>query len=106
MKDIIQPYYIIHKKKFENFTVCILWKKNDVIINNTSVPSKITLEKPCSFKSSLIEMPIVVRVSPLEFLDTFDRNINNKVDEINILFVSALKDITFFHYMDQPKTML
>ena len=83
-----------------------MWKKNDVLINKISVPSTITLEKPHLFKSSMIEMPIVVKVSPLDFLDTFDRNINNEVDEIIIIIISDLKDITFSHYMAQPKSML
>ena len=106
MKDSIQPYYKIHKKKFDNFTVCVMWKKNDVPINKISVPSTITLEKIHFFKSGMIELPIVVGVSPLKFLDTFDRNINNEVDEINVIFISDRKVITFFHYMDQSKSML
>ena len=59
-------------------------KKSDVLINKISVPSTITLEKPHLFKLSMIEVPIVIRVSPREFLDTFDRNIKNEVDEIVI----------------------
>ena len=27
-------------------------------------------------------------------------------DEINIIFISNLKDMTFIHYMQQPKSML
>ena len=83
-----------------------MWKKNDVIMNKISVRSTILLEKPYSLKSSMIELPIVVTVSPLDFLDTLDRNLNNEVDKIKILFISDLKDITFFHYMNQPKSML
>ena len=30
----------------------------------------------------------------------------NEVDEITITFISDLTDITFSHYMAQPKTML
>ena len=83
-----------------------MWKKKDVLINRISIRSTITLEKPYLFKSSMIELPIVVKVSPLDFLDTFDKNINNEVDEMNIFFISNLKDITFFHYMDQQKSIL
>ena len=83
-----------------------MWKKNDALINKISVPSTITLEKPYLFKSSMIELPIVVRISPLDFLNTFDRNINNEVDEIIIIFISDLKDNSFFHYMAQTKSML
>ena len=83
-----------------------MWKKKDVLLNKVSVPSTITLEKPHMFKSSMIELPLVVVVSPLDFPDTFDRNRNNEVNEINKIFKSNLKDVTFFHYMDQPKSML
>ena len=105
-KDIIQPYYNNHKKKFDNFTVCVMWKKNNVLLNKISVPSTITLAKPHLFKSKMIELPKVVRVTHPDFPDTFDRNINNEVDEMNIMFISDLEDITFIHYMDQPKSML
>ena len=32
--------------------------------------------------------------------------IENLHDEINIIFISDFKDITFYHYMNQPKSML
>ena len=83
-----------------------MWKKNDVLINKNSVPSPIALQKPQLFKPSLIDLPIEVGVSPLDFLDTFDRNcINDEVDEINVIFISDFKDMTFSHYMVQPKSL-
>ena len=106
LKDILQHTKIFLKKKFDDFTVCAIWKENDVLINKISVPSTITLEKPHLFKPSLIELPIVVRVSPLGFLDTSDRNIDNEFDEIKILFITDLKNITFFLYMAQPNSKL
>ena len=27
LKDIIKPYYNNHKKKLDNLTVCVMWKK-------------------------------------------------------------------------------
>ena len=105
LKDIIQEHYDEFKKKFDNFTVCVVWKKIDVLISKISVPSTLTLEKPHLFKPSMIELPIVIRVSPFDFLDTFDRNINNEVGEINIIFISNLDVITFSHYIAQPKSM-
>ena len=77
-----------------------------MLINKISVPSTITLEKPHLFEPSMIELPIVIRVSPLDLPDTFDRNINNEVDEINIIFISNLDEFAFSHYMAQPKSRL
>ena len=44
-----------------------------MLINKNSVRSTITLEKPHLFEPSMIELPIVVRVSPLDFLDKLDK---------------------------------
>ena len=76
-----------------------------MLINRISIPSTITPEKPYLFEPSMIESPIAIRVSQFNFLYTFDRNINNEVDEINIINVSDLRDITFSHYMPQPRSM-
>ena len=54
----------------------------------------------------MIELPIVIRVSPIDFLDTVDKSITEGVDEIDIIFTSDPHDITFSHYMDQPKSMI
>ena len=81
-------------------------EKKDVLVNKISVPSAVTLERPHLFKSSKIDLPIVIRVSALDFPDTVDKNITEEVDEINIIFISDLNDITFSQYMTQPKSML
>ena len=52
--DIIQPYYDKQEKKFVDFTICIMRKKNDVLINKISVPSTIILLKRYLFKSCRI----------------------------------------------------
>ena len=49
--------------KFDYFTVCVIWKKKDLLINKISIPSTITIEKPHLFKPCMIELPIVIRVS-------------------------------------------
>ena len=78
-----------------------------MLINKISFPSTITLQKPYLFQPSLIELPRVVKVPPLGFLDTFNKScINDEVDEINKIFISDLKDMTFSHYMAQSKSTL
>ena len=105
-KDTFQLCYDQHKKKFDNLSICVMWKKVDVIINKISVPSTITLEKPYLFQPSMIELPIVVRVSRFDFPDTFGRHINKNVDEINIILTINLNDMTFSLYMAQPISIL
>ena len=77
-----------------------------MLINKISVPCIITHHKPHLFKPSIIELIEIERVQPIDFLDTFNRNcINYEVDEINIIFISDLKNLTFFHCMSQPKRL-
>ena len=56
----------------------------------------------------MFELPIYVEVSAPEFLDIVDRNsVYNKItDEINIIFISNLKNITLQHYIEQPRSLL
>ena len=51
----------------------------------------------------MIDLPTVVRVSPLDFIDTFDRScIKDGTDEINMILTSDLREITFLLYRTQP----
>ena len=78
-----------------------------VFLNKIPVPSKITLQKPHLLKPSLIELPKELRVPPFDFLDRFNGScLNDEVGEINIIFISNLKDITFSHIMTQRKPMI
>ena len=94
--DMIQPCYDEHKKKFDDFTVCGKRMNNGLVLNKISVPSTL------SYKQKWNGLPILIRGSSCDFLDTFDKNcINDDVDEIVISFISDLKDMTFSHYMAQ-----
>ena len=94
LNDIIQPYYNNHKKNFHNFSLSVLWKKNIVIINKISVPSTIAIQRPHLFESYLIELPIVLKIPAYDFLDQFGKScVLVKIEEINIMFISDLKDI-------------
>ena len=55
--DIIQPYYNEHKKKFDDFTVCVKWMKNGLVVNKISVPNTI------SYKQKWNGLPILVKGS-------------------------------------------
>ena len=106
-KDILQSYCDEHKKKFNEFTVTIIWKKNDMIINKISIPHTITLQRTHMFKPDMFEIPIYVKVSQRKFLDVVDRNCAYNIsDEIDIIFISKLNEMTLQHYIKQPRSML
>ena len=105
-RDIIQSYFDKHQRNFDNFSVCVMWKKNHIQIKRISVPSIITPENSHLFKPSMVDLPQVIIVLPLDFLDSVDKNITEEVDEINIIFLSHLDDISFIHYVIQPKSRI
>ena len=107
-KDILQSYCDEHKKKFNEFTVTIIWKRDDMIINKVSVPQTNTLQRTDMFKTIMFEIPIYVRLSECKFLDIIHRNCvyNTISDEIDIIFVSEFKEMTLQSYIKQPRSML
>ena len=107
-KDILQSYCDEHKKKFNKFTIMIVWKKNGMIINEVSIVRTITLQKTHMFKPDMIEIPIYVKVTERDFLEIVDRNCvyNTISDEIDIIFISKFKEMTLQHYKEQPRSML
>ena len=60
------------------------------------------------FKPDMFEIPIYVKVSVREFVDIVDKNCAYNIisDEVDIIFISKLKEMTLQHYMKQPRSML
>ena len=79
-----------------------------MIINKISFPRTITLQKRHMFKPDMFEIPIYVKVSERDFLNIVDRKCVYNIisDEIDILFISELEEMTLQHYMNQPRSML
>ena len=67
----------------------------------------IMLQRTHMFKPDTFEIPIYVNVSEREFLDVVDRNCPYNIisDEIDIIFISKLKEMTLQNYMKQPRSM-
>ena len=77
-----------------------------MILNKISDPSVIKIRKPHLFEPNMIQLPIMLKILAYDCLDQFSKEcVNDEVDEIDIIFLSNLNDITFFHYMNQPKSM-
>ena len=96
------------KINFNEFTVMIIGKKNDMIINKISIPRTITLQRTHMFKPVMFEIPLYVRVSERELLDIVDRNCvyNTISDEIDIIFISKFKEMRLQQYIKQRRSML
>ena len=79
-----------------------------MIINNITVPCTNTYQKTHPFKPFMFEIPIYIKVSPHEFIDIINRNCvyNTITDEIKIIFISNLKEMTLQHYIEQSRSML
>ena len=86
-KSILQSYYEEHKKKFNQFSIDVIWKKNDVIIKKISVPCTITYIQTHMFKPIMEEMPFYLKVSLKEFQNMIDRGCEYDIisDETNIV---------------------
>ena len=69
------------------------------------LPSNVVVEKRYRIAADYVG-PLFRIESCDEYLDSLDLDQCNFCDEINIIFISNLKDITFVHFMEQPKSML
>ena len=120
-KDILQSYYDKHKKKFDYVDVLIICKRGNETVREIQIPNKVIIEKRYDIPGDINRMPvklirstiphdnngpIIWTGSCVDYLDNYYNFDNDFCDEINIIFISDLKDITFFHYMEQPRSML
>ena len=103
-KDSFQSYYDKHKKKFDNFTVWIICTNKDELVFEIKLPSNVVLEK--RYRIAVDYVGPLFRIESCDkYLDILDLD-QYFCDEINIIFISNLEDITFVHFMEQPKSML
>ena len=70
-----------------------------------TLPNNVFVEKKYRIGFGCVTKPLI-RIEPcVVCLDILDLD-QYLCDEINIIFISNLKDMTFVHYMQQPKSML
>ena len=104
-------------KKSDNFTVWICWKNESEIVCDVKFIDKVIIEKQYYIPSSINWMPMltprddnrmkkILIGSCVDYLGIFYDLGNDLCDEESIMFISYLKDISCFHYMKQPKSML
>ena len=104
-KDTFRSYCDKHKKKFDKFTVWVFCKLNDEKVDEVKVPNSLIREKRYKTSHDVVGMPLIFIGPCVDYLDSFYFD-NEFFDERNIIFISDLKDITFFHYMEQPRSVL
>ena len=114
LKDILRSYYDEHKRNFNIFFVWIIRKKYNEIVREIKLSHKVIIEKRCYIPPN-INPPIQYNVDRLskvlmgscvDYLNTYYSFAKDFCDEISIIFISNFRDISFFHYMKQPKSML
>ena len=104
-KDVMSKYYFDHMKKCNGFTVRVYWKLIKEIKFNLSVPHVVL------FGTVVHSITFNINETACDFLNRpikaylTDHEIE-KIDEIEMGFISDLNDITFNHYMDLPKPMI
>ena len=93
-------------------------EKNNEIVRDIKLPDKQIVEKRCYIAPdiNLIEMNLIqydvdkiskiMMGSCVEFLDTYYNFDNDFCNELSIKIISGLRDISFFLFMKQPKSML
>ena len=78
-----------------------MWMNNGLVVKKISVPSIIT------YQQILKKLTITRKETACDYIDKRNQGyVINEFDEIVITCISDLKDITFSHYMAQPKSML
>ena len=90
-KDILKTYYLDHKKKFNSFSVLVVLKTVDGVEHKIKLQSCLIMENG--------EKLCYEYINDCLSIDSF-------CDEINIIFISNFRDITFYHYMNQPMSKL
>ena len=103
-KDIFQSYYDKLKKKFDNLTVWVICGNNNELVYEIKLPRNVVVEK--RYRIAVDYNGPLFRIESCdECLDSLDLD-QYFFDEINIIFISNLKDITFVNFVEQPKSML
>ena len=103
-KDSLKSHYVSHKKKFNNFGILIVCKMKGEVTNEVKLPSSLIKERKYSASGKIVYYKCGLRPC-FDYIDDYFF-IDDLYDELNFIFISDFKDITFYHYRNQPKSML
>ena len=113
----------MHKKKFDRFTVRIVWIKENQIVCDVKLPDEVIMKDQWCVPRDINRIPMNLINPPMprginkktskyllrlcvDYLDFFYNFSNNFCDEITITFVSDIEDISYLHYKKQPGSTL
>ena len=99
MQDILKKYVDDYNKKFVFYIIICKWKLHfsDTIINVKSNRLYIIHRPGWNLRSYLI--------SKIEYLENKGHKFSH-ISEMNIVFISDLRNMTYRHYLQIPKSML
>ena len=99
MKDILKKYVDDYNKKFVFYIIICKWKLHfsDTIINIKS-------DRLCNIyiPSRKLRPYLISKIEDLEY----DGHKFSHISEMNIVFISNLRNMTYQHYLRIPKSML
>ena len=93
-------------------------EENIEIVREIKLPDKVIVGKRCYIARDINRVKMIIiqhdvnKISKMlmgscvDYLDTYYIFANDFCDGIRIIFISDLRDISFFHYVKQPKSML
>ena len=110
------------KKRFDRFAIRIFWNKENQVMCEVKLPNEVVMKelwfvprhinripmnliKPTMPRNNNKTSKFLLR-SCVDYLDSFHIFSNDFCDEITIIFISDLEDISYFPYKEQPRSML
>ena len=108
-KDVFNPYFIAHTRKFNFFTISISLR---LYYEGHLIGHKITVSNYVTYSIKSEHYFTIATESASDFLHRitgiyfYHRSNFKMIDEIEIIFTSDPKYITRQHYLEQPKSML
>ena len=101
MENILKNFVDEYNKKFEFYLIFCKWKLHflDTVINVKSDRLYNIRRKYCSWNLRTL------LISKIEYFESKGYKFSH-ISEMNIVFITDLRNMTYKHYINQPKSML
>ena len=108
-KDEFNPYFTEHSRKFKFFTISVLlrlYNEEHPLNEKINVSNYVTYNIESEYYSTYTTVPAPDFLQRVIKIYLSHRCSPQIIPEIEIVFISDLKDITRQHYLELPKSML